>query len=30
MKIAPIEAAAGQVTASTVLILPIMLTVEQP
>jgi drug/metabolite transporter (DMT)-like permease len=30
MKIAPIEAAAGQVTASTVLILPIMLAVEQP
>jgi drug/metabolite transporter (DMT)-like permease len=28
--IAPIEAAAGQVTASTVLILPIMLAVEQP
>ena len=30
LKIAPIEAAAGQVTASTVLILPIMLAVEQP
>ncbi|HSS82576.1 MAG TPA: DMT family transporter [Reyranella sp.] len=30
MKIAPIEAAAGQVTASTVLILPIMLAIEQP
>jgi drug/metabolite transporter (DMT)-like permease len=30
MKIAPLEAAAGQVTASTVLILPIMLAVEQP
>jgi drug/metabolite transporter (DMT)-like permease len=30
MKIAPIEAAAAQVTASTVLILPIMLAVEQP
>ena len=30
MKIASIEAAAGQVTASTVLILPIMLAVEQP
>jgi drug/metabolite transporter (DMT)-like permease len=30
MKIAPVEAAAGQVTASTVLILPIMLAVEQP
>jgi drug/metabolite transporter (DMT)-like permease len=28
--IAPLEAAAGQVTASTVLILPIMLAVEQP
>jgi drug/metabolite transporter (DMT)-like permease len=30
MKIAPLEAAAGQVTASTLLILPIMLAVEQP
>ena len=30
MKIAPLEAAAGQVTASSVLILPIMLAVEQP
>ena len=30
MKIAPIEAAAGQVTASSVLILPIMFAVEQP
>ena len=30
LRIAPIEAAAGQVTASTVLILPIMLAVEQP
>jgi len=30
LKIAPIEAAAGQVTASAVLILPIMLAVEQP
>ena len=30
MQIAPIEAAAGQVTASTVLILPIMLAVEHP
>jgi drug/metabolite transporter (DMT)-like permease len=30
MKIAPIEAAAGQVTASTVLILPIMLAADQP
>jgi len=30
LKIAPIEAAAGQVTASTGLILPIMLATEQP
>ena len=30
MGIAPLEAAAGQVTASTVLILPIMLAVDQP
>lgn len=30
MGIAPLEAAAGQVTASTMLILPIMLIVEQP
>jgi drug/metabolite transporter (DMT)-like permease len=30
MGIAPLDAAAGQVTASTVLILPIMLIVEQP
>jgi drug/metabolite transporter (DMT)-like permease len=30
LKIAPIEAAAGQLTASTVLILPIVLAVEQP
>ena len=30
MEIAPLEAAAGQVTASTMLILPIMLIVEQP
>ena len=30
MGIAPAEAAAGQVTASTVLILPIMLVVDQP
>ena len=30
MDVAPVQAAAGQVTASTVLILPIMLIVEQP
>jgi drug/metabolite transporter (DMT)-like permease len=30
LKVAPIEAAAGQVTASTVLTLPIMLAVDQP